>query len=113
VLDDDVGIRAVVREALEPEFSVFEARDAEEALRACRLAAPSIILVDLLLPGGMSGQQFITRYRRDGGRAKLVLFTGNPAADQIAREVKADGVIKKPFDVEKLAPELRALGTQG
>lgn len=111
VLDDNVAIRAVVRQALEPEFAVFEARDATEAVAACRLVNPSIVMVDLLLPGGMSGQQFIGQYRRDGGRAKLLLFTGNQAADQIARELKVDGVIKKPFNVETLAADLRAFSS--
>jgi two-component system, chemotaxis family, chemotaxis protein CheY len=108
-----VSVRAVVRQTLEPEFAVFEARDGTEALAACRLARPSIVLVDLMIPGGMNGQQFIAQYRREGGRAKLLLCTGNQAADEIARELKVDGVIKKPIDVENLAPTLRALSSSG
>jgi DNA-binding response OmpR family regulator len=107
VLDDDAAIRASLREALEPEFIVLEARDGAEALASSRLVHPAIVLMDLRLPGGMSGADFVREYRRDGGCARLLLFTADPDARELARSLQADGVIEKPFDLDELTATLR------
>jgi CheY-like chemotaxis protein len=59
VVDDDEALRAVVAEALQSEgFAVQTAASAVEALEHMRDHRPSLVLLDLMMPG-MSGWQML------------------------------------------------------
>ena len=52
VVDDEPKIVRLVRAYLEKEgFQVTEATDGDEAMKAFRVAAPDLIVLDLMLPG--------------------------------------------------------------
>lgn len=105
VVDDERDIREAMTEALvEAGFQVIAARDGEEALRKLRAFHPSVVLLDLTMPG-MNGWQFREAQRADPDVAEIpvivVTALGRPAG------VDAAVTIQKPFGVEELIRAVR------
>jgi GAF domain-containing protein/CheY-like chemotaxis protein len=64
VVDDDAALRQLLRRMLEPEgFTVVEAENGRVALERLRDVAPSVILLDLMMPE-MDGFEFVAEFRR-------------------------------------------------
>jgi CheY-like chemotaxis protein len=104
VVDDDPGIRTLVVEAIAEEgYPVLGVADGSEALAAVALGpTPCVVLLDMQMPV-MDGWEFVSRYReRRGPWAPIVVMTAARDAAARAREVAADGVLAKPFDLADL-----------
>jgi GAF domain-containing protein/CheY-like chemotaxis protein/anti-sigma regulatory factor (Ser/Thr protein kinase) len=64
VVDDDEGVRQLLRRMLEPAgYTVAEAENGRVALERLREAAPGVVLLDLMMPE-MDGFEFVTEFRR-------------------------------------------------
>ena len=78
VVDDDPGLRVLLRTTLAAdEFVVHEAGTAEEAADLARFWSPSIVILDIGLPG-MDGLTFCRKLKQDAayGAPLVVLLTG-------------------------------------
>lgn len=113
VIEDEDAIRRLVQDTLEGEgYRVRAARSAEDAIVMLDQASPSLILLDLRLPG-MDGFAFISAYRarKDGvDVAPIILMSALRP-----REVLPEGVVgylRKPFDLDDLLTHVeRAIAT--
>jgi signal transduction histidine kinase/CheY-like chemotaxis protein len=77
VVDDDAGLRQLLRRMLEPEgYAIVEAENGRVALERLREVSPSLILLDLMMPE-MDGFAFVAEFRRhDAWRAiPIVVIT--------------------------------------
>jgi CheY-like chemotaxis protein len=64
VVDDDAGVRQLLRRMLEPEgYTVVEAENGRAALDRLRAVAPSVVVLDLMMPE-MDGFEFVAEFRR-------------------------------------------------
>ena len=64
VVDDDAGLRQLLRRMLEPEgYAVVEAENGLVALERLRDVSPSVVLLDLMMPE-MDGFEFVAELRR-------------------------------------------------
>ncbi len=64
VVDDDAGLRQLLRRMLEPEgYAIVEAENGKVALERLRDVAPSVVLLDLMMPE-MDGFEFVAELRR-------------------------------------------------
>ena len=114
VVDDSKVIRKVARHILETlNFQVSEAGDGREALDACLVSAPDVILLDWNMPV-MSGMDFL-RALSDSSiptRPKVVFCTTENGMAHIraAIEAGADEYVMKPFDRETLESKLQIVG---
>ena len=64
VVDDDAGVRQLLRRMLEPAgYRVLEAENGRIALQQLRDVVPSVVLLDLMMPE-MDGFEFVTEFRR-------------------------------------------------
>jgi signal transduction histidine kinase/CheY-like chemotaxis protein len=64
VVDDDAGVRQLLRRMLEPDgYTVVEADNGRVALERLRGLTPSVVLLDLMMPE-MDGFEFVTEFRR-------------------------------------------------
>jgi CheY-like chemotaxis protein len=108
VVDDGPVSRALIVQALAPEFDTVVVTDTEDALEACERRLFNVVLLDLRRPS-VDGAAFVSRYQTRYGPAAgpiLVLSASQPPAsltDQVA------GLIGKPFVVEELVGTVRAL----
>jgi two-component system chemotaxis response regulator CheY len=114
VVDDSRVIRTVARRILEElQYSVGEAEDGMEALRACREKMPDLIFLDWNLPT-MKGLEFVKSVRgQQGGAHPVILFcTTENDAGEIAQAVAAgaNDHILKPFDRGTVRDKLADIG---
>lgn len=111
IVDDEPMIIEMAKVILEGEgYTVFTASNAESAAKRLSVLTPSIILLDVNLPGE-NGYQFCTRVRSDYGHIScpIVFLTGNNTADhlQMARDAGGDYFVIKPFSANTLLAGLK------
>ena len=97
VVDDDEMIRRLVRTVLEADdFQVIEAPNGEQALTMIDDLKPSVVVLDIMMPG-INGVEVCRRL--DHENVKVVILTARDDAD-LADEcmaVGADAFLTKPF----------------
>jgi DNA-binding response OmpR family regulator len=112
VIDDETDLTNYLSSILEEnDFQVFAANDAKAGEALIREKAPSVILLDLMMPG-RTGIQLFARLRGDDATKAipLVMVTGireqlNIDWSTIVDNLKArkpDGFVEKPIDPDKL-----------
>jgi DNA-binding response OmpR family regulator len=105
VIDDDSDIREVVGEALQfAGYEVTTARDGREGLIQARSFRPTLILLDLMMPG-MSGWEFRAAQLRDAALAAIPVVVVTALGTDPDIEVEA--VLAKPFRLEDLLARVR------
>ncbi|MDK3258592.1 response regulator transcription factor [Blastococcus capsensis] len=110
IVEDDDSIRTALRWALEDEgYDVAEAASGEEAVRMVGIAAPDMMIVDLML-GSMDGFTVIREVRRAHDLPVVVVSARADTQDIVAAlEVGADDYVTKPFQIKEITARLRAL----
>ena len=99
VVDDDPSLRLLLRETLAAdEFEIEEVASAEEAQDVARFWRPSVVLLDVQLPGldGVSFCRQLTRGKTEE-EPMVILLTGSRMTDQDARAAGARALLRKPF----------------
>ncbi len=108
VVDDDEWIRSIITEMLVAEgYAVSQARNGATALELAERLQPSIILLDLALPG-RSGLEVLQELKDRRPTYDIpVLVVSAYAMLLLGKDARrADGVIQKPFDLAKLLNEV-------
>jgi DNA-binding NarL/FixJ family response regulator len=111
VVDDDVDFRAFLRVALERAgFDVHEADDGAAAIAVARLTQPSLVVLDVRLPG-ISGYE-VLRELHETVRPEMpvILVSGERTEkeDTIGGLLLgADDYLAKPFDPDELLARIR------
>lgn len=111
LVDDERAIRTICRVNLEGDgMAVIEAADGAEALERVRQQQPSLVLLDVMMPG-VDGWNVAEQLAGDPAtRAIPVVFLSARAAREDrehAQELGAVGYIVKPFDPLELAAFVR------
>lgn len=115
IIEDDADIAEGLQYNFRREgFSPVLAESGEKGLRLAlnEKSPPSLILLDLMLPG-MSGLELCRRLRREPLTEKtpIIMLTAKAAeADKIAGlDIGADDYIIKPFSVKEVVARVRAV----
>jgi len=109
VVDDQASVRRLLQEVLREEgYTVYLARDGREAVEVARKARPSLVLLDLKMPG-MSGVELMRELRAVEPGIKGIVITAysNPETVQRVREMGAIRWIIKPFDLDQVRDLVR------
>jgi len=109
VIDDEPGIRRVVKDALRPDVStVLEARSGDEALAIAAAERPDLIVLDLGLPD-MDGIE-VCRRLRAWTSAPIVVLSARDSEDEKTAllDAGADDYVTKPFGPAELRARVRA-----
>ncbi len=113
IVDDDAEIRDVLRESLAREgYEIVEAANAVAALAAVKERRPHVVLLDLMMPGSIPGQDIIAAISRD---VPVIVITAVTDVD-LARRTLQEGAfdfVTKPFDLRRVADVVEAALAHG
>jgi response regulator RpfG family c-di-GMP phosphodiesterase len=99
LVDDDPGLRLLLRTTLAAdEYAIEEAGSAEEGAELARFWRPTLVVLDVNLPG-TSGLTFSKelKERSPYDSPHVVLLTGGETSGEEARAAGADVLLRKPF----------------
>lgn len=113
VVDDEEDIRNLLVHQLKKEgLTVRAVANGTEAVEAARRQTPSLVILDLMLPG-ISGTEVCRRLRADPATAEVPILMLSARGEEIDRvvgfEVGADDYVTKPFSVRELLLRVRAI----
>lgn len=112
IVDDEQGIRLLVREILGHKYGVLEARDGQEAIDMANRHKPDLILMDILMPK-VSGYEACSTIKANPAtkRIPVVMVTAidYELNKDLAGSVGADGYLTKPFLEEELLDTISKL----
>ena len=109
IVDDNEQIVSILVEYVEAEgWPYLVARSGEEALSLFDAASPSLILLDVMLPG-IDGLEVCRRIRAVSGVPILMITARDEDADRIlGLDIGADDYICKPFSPGEVMARIRA-----
>jgi two-component system response regulator MprA len=111
VVDDDRGLREVLRRALTlAGYEVRLAQTGADALAQIADGEPEAVVLDIGLPD-IDGLEVCRLLRAEGNRVPVLMLTARDAvSDRIdGLDAGADDYLVKPFDIDELRARLRAL----
>jgi phosphate regulon transcriptional regulator PhoB len=113
VVEDEPDIRKLVQYNLAQErFNVLEAEDGEQALKLLQHERPSLVILDLMLPG-LSGMELcqLLKQRSETAKLPILMLTAKAGeADRIVGlEMGADDYLAKPFSPREMVARVRAI----
>jgi len=109
VVDDEPQIRRVLRTTLSSNgYEVMEAGSGEQAIDSVLRERPSLVLLDVNLPG-ISGLETCSRLRRSFDGPIIMVTVRNSEHDKVlALDSGADDYVVKPFSMGELLARIRA-----
>lgn len=117
IVDDEQAIVDLVRYHVEKEgLQCIEAKDGETALRIAREQKPTLLILDLMLPG-VDGLEICRMLRRDPSTSQIAIIMLTAKAEEVDRivglEMGADDYIVKPFSPRELVARVKAVLRRG
>ena len=111
VVDDEPLVLDVVARYLERDgHRVVTAADGDGALRMIEREEPSLVLLDVMLPGKTDGLD-LCRWIRSSSELPVILLTarGDEADRIVGLELGADDYVTKPFSPRELASRVKTV----
>ena len=111
IVDDDENIAELISLYLTKEcFETQIVGDGESALVAIKSFAPTLILLDLMLPG-IDGYQVCREVRKDEIQVPIIMLSakGEVFDKVLGLELGADDYMEKPFDSKELVARVKAV----
>jgi DNA-binding response OmpR family regulator len=119
VVEDDHNISDLVAMYLRREgFRVLQADDAERGLEFIDREKPTLLIVDIGLPGALDGLELCRQVRKTSEVPVIILTARDDEIDRVlGLELGADDYVTKPFSPRELVARVRAIlrraGTAG
>ena len=102
IVEDDPATREGLTMLLETlGYNVATAPDGLAALAALKAEPPDVMLLDLILPGDISGIQILQTARQAVPQVGAIVMTGFPSAETTVEALRlgAFDYVTKPFDL--------------
>ncbi|HEX2119506.1 MAG TPA: response regulator transcription factor [Acidimicrobiales bacterium] len=111
VVEDDRNIADLVELYLRQEgFRVVQAPTGQRGIDAVRDQRPTMVILDVGLPGGMDGLEVCRRLRRASDVPILMLTARDGEVDRVlGLELGADDYVTKPFAPRELVARVKAI----
>jgi CheY-like chemotaxis protein len=110
LVEDDANVRMITRDVLEASgYQIWEASDGLEALNIWKANAPQIdlLLTDIIMPGGLNGQELADRLRGERPDLKVILMSGY-SPERLGIIQTHSRILSKPFSFESLTETVRS-----
>ena len=114
VIDDDEQMRVLLRQVMEwSGFTVDDAENGRKGMQIQRRQPVDLVITDLIMPE-QEGLETISLLKKEFPAVKIVAISGGgrigpEAYLPAARELGADLVFSKPFDVKEFVAAVRGL----
>jgi DNA-binding NarL/FixJ family response regulator len=113
IVDDHPMVRDMIRLACrdKPNLEVVgEAASGPEALEACRISEPDVVVLDLILPV-LDGFEVVRQLRKNGSRAKILILTNRDDQNAIFESFRlgADGFLEKTAPLDEIVSTIEAV----
>ncbi|NND82749.1 MAG: response regulator [Gammaproteobacteria bacterium] len=113
IVDDEAGIREMLRMALEGAgYKVSDASSAHQADKMLEQESIDLIILDWMMPG-VSGIEFARRLRKEGRlkQTGVIMVTAKDTEDDLLLGLKtgADDYVSKPFSTRALIGRVEAV----
>ncbi len=114
IVEDQPDICKLIRMTLEfGDFEIHEANDGESGLNMARAIMPTVMLLDVMMPGLLDGYQVCSRIKQDPDLKKIqvVMLTARGQATDLAagEAAGADAYLVKPFSPLELIDRVEAM----
>ena len=114
IVDDELPIREMIHTALEMAgYDCLEAADARSAHQMIVDQRPALVLLDWMMPGGLSGIDLCRRLKRDESLAEIpvIMLTALGEEDYKVQglDAGADDYMTKPFSTRELVSRIKAV----
>ena len=118
LVEDEPAVRRIAARGLRDlGYGVLEACDGPDAIRLWQQHHSTIDLVftDMILPGGVTGSDLITRFRSDKPQICIIVSSGHLAevASASDRAHRPDHFLSKPYSLHTLANAVRETLARG
>lgn len=101
IVDDHSDIRKLIRITIGSAYEVLEAEDGMTALNIVRSQQPSLVVLDIMMPGDMDGLQVLDAIRADPAlrHIKVIIVSARGQAQDYKTGIErgANGYLIKPF----------------
>ncbi len=110
LIDDDQNVSHLIRLYLEKEgYQVYEASRGDEGVAAFKQYSPSLVLLDIMLPG-IDGLDVLREIRKTSKTPVIMLTAKDETFDKVlGLELGADDYITKPFKNKELVARVKAV----
>ena len=110
IVDDEKNIAELIRLYLEKEgYKTICAYDGNEALSLFNQHSPSLVILDIMLPG-MDGWQVCREIRKNSNTPIIMLTAKSDTFDKVlGLELGADDYMTKPFEAKELIARVKAV----
>lgn len=110
VVDDDQGLRELIRISLEHEgYNIIQAANGLECVTSVREHQPDLVILDVMMPE-MDGLEACSRLR-EFSRVPVLMLTAKVQSTDVVTGLDkgADDYLVKPFNMDELSARIRAL----
>ena len=106
IVEDNDAVREALRDALVCEgYRVDAAATGAQATKLARRSTPGVVLLDIRMPDLPDGEgDALTGWIAESGcgAVPIIVLSGDSAAADQARRIKAAGFMPEPFDLTRL-----------
>lgn len=113
VVEDEPGIRSLIKEVLEKEgYIVYEAGDGVAGLEQFNILQPDLVLLDITMPR-LDGFAVLQAIRQQNAGVAVLMVSALRSKSVVAKAIAngANGYLYKPFKLQELVGEVQRMGT--
>lgn len=114
VIDDEEGIRRLLRRVLEKEgYEVLDAADGKEGINLFRANPTDLVITDIIMPN-QEGMETIQELKKEFPQVIIIAISGGGSAKEgfylhLAKKFGATRVYDKPIMMEEFMKEIKEL----